>query len=136
MKELWPKIEAGALAALEARVQDRTKNLQKLLDERSEREVAQITTVMNELARSIEATLGDKGADQLVFDFSADEKAQRERDLASLRHRLGQIPAEIERETAHLRSRYRDPQPRLFPLAVTFLVPRRAAAQLVHGGVR
>ena len=136
MKELWPKIEAGALAALEARVQDRTKNLQKLLDERSEREVTQITTVMTELARSIEATLGDKGADQLVFDFTVDEKAQRERDLASLRHRLGQIPAEIERETAHLRSRYRDPQPRLFPLAVTFLVPRRAAAQLIQGGVR
>jgi hypothetical protein len=136
MKELWPKIEAGALAALEARVQDRTKNLQKLLDERSEREVAQITTVMTELARSIEATLGDKGADQLVFDFTVDEKAQRERDLASLRHRLGQIPEEIEREAAHLRSRYRDPRPRLFPLAVTFLVPRRAATQLVQGGAR
>ena len=136
LQTLWPKIEAATLAALDARVQDRTKNLQKLLDERSEREVTQITAVMTELARSIEAALGEKGADQLVFDFTVDEKAQRERDLASLRHRLSQIPAEIVREAAHLRGRYRDPQPRLFPLAVTFLVPRRAAAQLVQGGAR
>lgn len=136
MKELWPKVEAAAISALDARVQDRTKNLQKFLDERAEREVAQITTVMTELARSIEATLSDKGELQLVLDFSTEEKAQREHDLASLRHRLEQIPSEIKRETTHLRDRYRDPQPRLFPLAVTILVPRRAATQLVQGGLR
>jgi hypothetical protein len=53
-----------------------------------------------------------------------------------LRHRVKQIPAELARETAHLRSRYANPQPRLFPLAVTFLVPYRAVAQLEKGGKR
>src|SRR5262249_26101031 len=40
LKELWPKIEAAAVQALEARTVERTKNLQKFLDDRSAREVA------------------------------------------------------------------------------------------------
>jgi len=32
-------------------------------------------------------------------------------------------PEDIERETAAIRRRYADPEPRLFPAAVTFLVP-------------
>ena len=35
------------------------------------------------------------------------------------------IPAEVERETAAIKSRYADPQPRMFPVAVTFLVPEK-----------
>jgi hypothetical protein len=45
--------------------------------------------------------------------------------LTALRHRLEQIPAEIEQETALVRSRFADPEARLFPVAVTFLVPER-----------
>ena len=41
--------------------------------------------------------------------------------------RMAQIPGEIEQETAQIRARYADPQPRLFPVAVTFLVPARLA---------
>jgi hypothetical protein len=44
--------------------------------------------------------------------------------------RLQQIPAEIERETANLRARYRNPTPRLFPVTVTFLAPKKIAAQM------
>ncbi len=43
-----------------------------------------------------------------------------------LRRRLEEIPAEIERETAAIRARYADPEPRLFPVAVT--LPRPAGA--------
>jgi len=42
-----------------------------------------------------------------------------------LRHRLEQIPAEIEQETELIRARFAEPQARLFPVAVTFLVPER-----------
>jgi hypothetical protein len=35
------------------------------------------------------------------------------------------IPDEIERETAAILARYADPQPRMFAVAVTFLVPER-----------
>ena len=39
----------------------------------------------------------------------------------------GQIPGEIEKETAAIKARFADPQPRMFPVAVTFLVPERMA---------
>jgi chromosome segregation ATPase len=115
---------------------ERTKNLQGFLDDRSESEITHLTSVMTELERSIRETLDKKHGPQLEFDWTENEKAQRQRDLDSLRHRIKQIPAELEREIAHLRSRYANPQPRLFPLAVTFLVPYRAVAQLQKGGKR
>ena len=45
----------------------------------------------------------------------------------SLQSRVKEIPAEIEKETAAIMARYADPQPRMFPVAVTFLVPERMA---------
>ena len=126
LKELWAKVEGPLLLAIEARMTDRTKNLQKFLDDRSEREVANVTAVMTELERSIHETLADKDDAQMQFDWTVEEKQQRERDLGGLRARLAQIPGELQREIKHLRDRYRDPKPRLFPVAVTFLVPPRA----------
>jgi superfamily II DNA or RNA helicase len=131
---LWAKAEAPALQALEARMQERTRNLQKFLDDRAEREVANVTAVMHELERSIREVLADKEDPQLQFDWSDTEKQQRERDIGSLRARLLELPNELARETEHLRGRYRDPQPRLFPVAVTFLVPPRAVTALQQGG--
>ena len=136
LKELWVKIEAPLVQALEARMTERTKNLQGKLDERSEREVANVTAVMQELERSIRETLDAKDDKQMQFDWTVEEKSQRERDIGSLRNRLAEIPAELAREIEHLRSRYKDPQPRLFPVAVTFLVPPRAVAALQSGGSR
>jgi hypothetical protein len=40
---------------------------------------------------------------------------------------VGKIPEEINRETKGIRKRFADPQPRMFPVAVTFLVPERMA---------
>jgi len=50
---------------------------------------------------------------------------QLTRNTAALRRRLELIPGEIEAEQAAIRDRFADPQPRLFPVAVTFLVPER-----------
>jgi superfamily II DNA or RNA helicase len=135
LKELWAKVEAPLIQSLEARMQERTKNLQAFLDDRSSREIANVTAIMQELERSIRETLNGKD-DQLQFDWSEQEKQQRERDFGSLRARLAQLPAELASEIEHLRSRYRDPQPRLFPVAVTFLVPPRAVAAPHLGGRR
>jgi hypothetical protein len=137
LKSLWKNIEDPLLKALDARMSERTKNLQSFLDERAEREVASFTAVMEDLAHSIRKTLSDEEDPQLRLALDdQSEKQQRERDIDSLRHRLKQIPAELARETTHLLSRYAKPQPRLFPLAVTFLVPYRAVAQLEKGGKR
>ena len=134
LKALWDNVQAPLLQSLEARMTERTRNLQKFLDERAGREVANFAAVMGELERNIREALDAREDPQLQFDWSVEEKAQRERDLGSLKARLAEIPAELERETTHLRARYKKPQPRMFPVAVTFLVPHRAVAQLRQGG--
>ena len=56
------KSRKSGAASARARMQDRTKNLQKFLDDRAEREVANVTAVIQELERSIRETLADKEA--------------------------------------------------------------------------
>jgi superfamily II DNA or RNA helicase len=136
LKELWPTIEKQVIQSLEARKDDRTENLQKFLDERSEHEVDQLTAIMKELENSIRETLSKVDDPQLELELNDIEKRQRKSDFDSLRLRLSEIPKELADETEHLKARYRNPQPRLFPLAVTFLVPHRASVQLTQGGGR
>jgi hypothetical protein len=38
-----------------------------------------------------------------------------------------EIPEEVKRETEGIKKRFANPQPRMFPVAVTFLVPERMA---------
>jgi hypothetical protein len=57
--------------------------------------------------------------------FSDNERNQLSRNVAALEARLAEIPAEIGAEQDVVHSRYADPQPRLFPVAVTFLVPEK-----------
>ena len=65
--------------------------------------------------------------------FTTPEREQFERNRHALEARADQIPGEIERETAAIRDRYRDPRPRLFPVAVTYLVPERIAREAAGG---
>ena len=80
---------------------------------------------MKDLARRIEDEL-EEPEGQLEL-FSLDERQQLERDIVSLEARLASIPEEIERETDRIRRRYSDADPRLFPFAVVFVVPRSIA---------
>jgi superfamily II DNA or RNA helicase len=126
-QSLWPNLSGSLFNALEARMADRTKGLQKNLDERAESEVQNMTAVLRELEKTIREQL-DEPVTQMEF-WTAPEREQLELNMQSLRKRLEQIPAEIERETANLRARFRNPTPRLFPVTVTFLVPKKIAAQ-------
>jgi superfamily II DNA or RNA helicase len=129
--KLWPKVTEPLLKSLEVRRDEKTKNLQTFLDERADKEAAHLDAVLTELEKSIRAELEAEAPQQLEL-FDQFEKQQRESDLHSLRLRLQQLPAEREREVAHLRARYRNPQARLFPVAITFLVPKKAIAELSH----
>ena len=51
------------------------------------------------------------------------EQAQFEQDVASLRRRLDEIPAEVELEVAAIERRYANPVPRIFPASVSILIP-------------
>jgi SNF2 family DNA or RNA helicase len=114
--------------SLEARMKDRLDGMTKLLAERETKEVNDITFILTELRKSIEEKLDDPQMSQLTFDgWADDERRQLERNMDALRARVREIPAEIERETEAVRRRFMNPQPRMFPVAVTLLVPNRIA---------
>lgn len=122
--ELWDKFAPALAQSLEARMKDRTSSLQKKLGERAEKESQDIQAILQELKKAIDTELNDPEYQQLLL-FDDHEKDQFERNKDFLRHRSKAIPAEIERETAAIKARYADPQPRMFPVAVTFLVPEK-----------
>jgi SMC interacting uncharacterized protein involved in chromosome segregation len=124
--EVWPRHADALVAALEARMRERTASLERSLAERAEQEVAAITAILTELRHSILAQLDAPAVQQLEL-FSSSEREQLERDFESLRARADRIPAEIVEETAAIRARFANPTPRLFPVSVTFLVPERHA---------
>ncbi|MEO0769731.1 MAG: hypothetical protein AAFY72_09890 [Cyanobacteria bacterium J06649_4] len=87
---------------------------------------------MTSLYRSLCIAFGVMHPVQAIF--SSAEKEQLERNLSSLRLRVEQIPQEIEveqisqeieQEAAVIRARFAALTPRLFPLAVAYLVPRK-----------
>jgi hypothetical protein len=122
--DLWPGLKPSLVQSLEARMRDRLSGLEKFLADRADQEVTGITSILQELARTIEAELTEPEYLQLEL-FARPEREQYDRNITALRHRLEQIPAEIEQETALIRVRFADPAARLFPVAVTFLVPER-----------
>ena len=124
LADLWPKNATLLLQALEARMKDRAAARQKQLAERAQKEVADVTAIMTELEKAIQAELVQPEYEQLTL-FSETEREQFERNIDALRVRLQAIPGELEKEIAAIRARFADPQPRLFPVAVTYLVPKR-----------
>ncbi len=124
LQELWPEQRDPLMQALEARMKERAGSLKNLLDERAHKEMSDITAILSELRTNILAELRQPEVVQLqLAGFSTAEREQFERNMSTLEERVEQIDAEIEQERAAIRKRYADPQPRLFPVAVTYLVP-------------
>ena len=105
-------------------MKDRTSGLQKKLAERADKEADDIKAILIELKKAIDIELDEPEYEQMTL-FDDPEKEQFERNRDFLRARSKAIPEEIKRETAAIKSRYADPQPRMFPVAVTFLVPEK-----------
>jgi hypothetical protein len=124
----WDKISQPLFSALERRARDRVESLKKALSDREDDDVATIEQVLTELRHSIHGELKQPEAEQLALFDTTDEREQFRRDIEALRRRLETIPEDIEREVEALRRRYADPEPRLFPVAITFLVPDNLAA--------
>lgn len=100
--------------------------LSNTLARRCEKDVQDMRSILKELQASIEIELHEPGWEQLNLWTSA-EKEQLQRNVDSLRNRLTAIPDEVVHETEAIRRRYASPQPRLFPVAITFLVPEAMA---------
>lgn len=123
---LWPTLRPSLERALEARMKDRIAGMERLLRERAAKEMSDIEAVLTELATAIEQELAAPAYRQLEL-WTPAERTQLTRNTQALSIRLEQIPSEIEAEQATIRARFADPQPRMFPVAVTFLVPDRFA---------
>ncbi len=124
LQALWPDVQESLKQALEARMQDRLAGMERMLRERADKETADIQAVLTELTQAIEQELAEPEYRQLEL-WSLEEREQLTRNTQALQLRLAQIPGEIEAEQEAIRARYADPQPRMFPVAVTFLVPDR-----------
>lgn len=127
LTELWPTHEEAVLRSLEARMKDRTETLQNRLDERATREIGAMRAVLGELQTSIRSQLHEV-TPQLEL-FSTPEKEQFERDRSALERRLDELPEEMKLEEKIILARYAEPNPRLFPVSVTYLIPEVLARQ-------
>jgi hypothetical protein len=125
---LWRYIAEPLQQALEARASDRADGLKKLLQDRASKEVSDITAILNELRQAIQGQLDDPYyRENYLPGFAPAEQEQFERNVDALKRRLEEIPGEIKKETEAIRARFANPQPRMFPVAVTFLLPRHLA---------
>jgi DNA-binding NtrC family response regulator len=79
------------------------------------------------IRRSLDISLKGEGFPVESVGTGEEALAILERNMDALRARLREIPAEIERETAAAAAGFSNLQSRMYPVAVTFLVPRRVA---------
>ncbi|MCI0391375.1 MAG: DISARM system SNF2-like helicase DrmD [Acidobacteria bacterium] len=128
--KIWPKTSEPLRQALDARMKERTESLKRALTVRAEKEASDIRTIMTELLNSIQAQLNDPDFSQeFLPGLAPAEREQFERNVDALRVRVHAIPDEIEREVEAIKARFADPQPRMFPVAVTYLVPAMLAGR-------
>jgi superfamily II DNA or RNA helicase len=117
-------------SALQARAGDRARQLTATLAGRARDEQAHVEATLNELDATIRREAFGEHGDQLQLitglELDAGDRRQVERDLQSLRVRLDAIPHDIAVEQAAIARRYAEPTHRLFPAAVTMLVPEGA----------
>jgi hypothetical protein len=134
LEHLWLNIKEPLRQALDSRTRDRTEGLKKMLAERADKEASDIRAILLELEQAIRDQLDAPDYEQgFLPGLAPIEQEQFERNVDALRRRLTEIPVEIDKETEAIRARFADPQPRMFPVAVTFFVPKRLCEGRVYG---
>jgi len=125
----WESIIGPLRSALDTRMDEKLDAIRNQLEQRKDTEIQDIQAILTELEKSIRKELHEIAPDfqqlRLLLDFSDEEGEQFQRDVNALRARLERIPEEIDQEQEAIRARYSDLKERLFPVAVTFLVPER-----------
>lgn len=125
---LWDVYYEPLRRGLERRMSDRVTSLEKSLTQQCEKETGDITKILTELQQSITKEIQNAQQPQQLDLFNPAEKEQFENNRLSLMARLAEIPGEIEEETKLIRAKFHGPTPRLFPLAITYLVPKNLAS--------
>jgi len=125
----WEKHREALQQALESRMRERSTSLQRTLADRANKEQHDIRAILTELQTSIlqELRQAQSPTQLTLAGFSTDERQQFEYNMSALQERTRQIDTEIVEETARIQRRFANPQPRLFPVTVTYLVPETLA---------
>jgi len=123
LHDRFDQSQSAILQTVEARSKDRLKFLTNTLQSRKQREQADISTVLDELEKSIQDELKKDHLPTQFSLFSEDERTQVRRDTAALEARLVRIPSERKLEAQAIETRYAKLNDRTFPVAVIFLMP-------------
>ncbi len=110
------------LNAVAARSKERLKGLKGTLEARKRKELEEMTQLLDDLAKNLEAELSKEEPKQLSL-FSEEERTQIRRDRLALEARLRRIPEERERERLAIEERYAGLVDHTFPVAVVLIVP-------------
>ena len=130
LRTRFSRSQDAILQTVDARSKDRLKFLVNTLQARKQKEIENITAVLDELEKAIRSELSKDQQPEQMSLFTEDERTQLRRDTASLEARLTRIPSEREQEAQAINIRYADFVDRTFPVAVVFLVP----ASAINGG--
>lgn len=135
LEAAWERTRDPLFAALESRATTRFASLQRTLAQAAEREKTDIATVLQDLRTTIQGELdqAEPQIEQLALDLGESERQQLRADFDALRRRLDAIPEEIEEEQRLIDARFAHQSSLLFPAAVTFVIPKRLAADLGAG---
>jgi hypothetical protein len=128
LRTRFQKHTEAILSAVGARSKDRLKILGNTLETRKNREIEDMTQLLDDLARNLEAELHKEEPKQLSL-FSEDERTQLRRDRLALEARLRRIPEERERERLAIEERHSGLVDHTFPVAVVLLVPESLVAR-------
>lgn len=123
LRGLWPKLEPSVVQALDARKNDRMQHLVSTLERRRDKDIEDIVRILGELKASVEAQLNQSSEPEQLTMWGDTERDQLRRNLNALRARVDSIPKEIEHESEVIRTRYSNNEARVFPVALTFVVP-------------
>ncbi len=119
LRARWPQLEPILKRTLEARMKERTETLTTRILRKRDSEKKDIEQILLELKKNLEKGLDQP--DQLELDFGELDRTDHSN---LLKHRISQIPEEIQREQAALDEKYDEPTPRLFPVAITIVLPK------------
>ncbi len=118
----------GILRAIKACSRERLKKLEGKLDGRRETEKRDMTTVLDDLQKVLEAEIAkDDKPEQLELGYTEFESQQLHRDRNALEARLARIPVERVQELDSIESRYSNRMDHTFPVAVILLCPTSMA---------
>lgn len=127
LRTRFTKNTEAVLSAVTTRSRDRLKGLGSTIEARKRKEIDEMTQLLDGLAKNLEAELHKDEPEQLMFDFTEDERTQLRRDRLALEARLRRIPEEREREHLAIEERHTGLVDHTFPVSVILLVPESLA---------